>query len=837
MRILQVDIDGKRLELHPYISIVAGLTDATREHLVAVLSGVIAGRAAGAAGLVEAHGVLLDLTAENLDLLDMTSSAVAVDPIVRADDLPGASLAPAARQRVDLARQRALVDESLRRAESTATRADAAFAASREALEALGAPAPETAVSLAEPRAAVETRRAQREAAERALADAQAELDEATAAERAAHAAIGEAHAQRNDAPRVEAATDALERAREGRDPFAAAALEAARERVSELERELAAAEAGKAADANAARVVEDARAARIAELEARRDALQASLRSLDAVDPFPVEVALAQAESDESVERVPSREAQSLADEWVDLQARITAGAPAAGDDPRALATARRRLDEARLALFEAERAVRLPDISREDAEALEDAHEKVLGLQSKSDRRFGGGKTRSKLDEAQEAEQALLDRFGFLSYADFVMGTSILQVDPGKELNLESARDELAAAEDELTRLEKGVDAELTQAELRNQQRVLRSRVVELLGRDPGNDVEWALRQVRVTNQEHGSRFDRLRDALERAGVVVADADAAGTQLIAVARVWLDEQQMTASERTRVESELAATEAELRAGREAEDDSSALRTDSAERRRRIEARLDDALAELEDARQRVELHAAAEIAMAHAKVDLEAAMADDDDIGAAVAALEQRAADAATAVRDARAAYIAADTTLLDARRAESDAVVELAALTEQLEQTGQLIDRAAREAAVEVAQSAADEARVEVTRLRADAAALDQRMAALPEPSAEDAEIDVDASIEELEWYLLSRVAAQRAVSYAGSVPLILDDALGDISAEALDHVLERLERMTSAVQVIVLSDDAEVAQWAERAGPDRAAIVTLEALTAA
>ncbi|MGH9273194.1 MAG: hypothetical protein ACRDZU_00985, partial [Acidimicrobiales bacterium] len=79
------------------------------------------------------------------------------------------------------------------------------------------------------------------------------------------------------------------------------------------------------------------------------------------------------------------------------------------------------------------------------------------------------------------------------------------------------------------------------------------------------------------------------------------------------------------------------------------------------------------------------------------------------------------------------------------------------------------------------------------------------------------------------EELEWYLLARLAAQRAVSVAGSLPLLLDDALRGLDAPGVDHLLGRLERMAEAVQVIVISDDPLVAAWANEAGPARAAVV--------
>ena len=79
------------------------------------------------------------------------------------------------------------------------------------------------------------------------------------------------------------------------------------------------------------------------------------------------------------------------------------------------------------------------------------------------------------------------------------------------------------------------------------------------------------------------------------------------------------------------------------------------------------------------------------------------------------------------------------------------------------------------------------------------------------------------------EEIEWYLLARLAAQRAVCLGGSLPLLLDDALEGLDEDQLGHVLGRLERMADAVQVIVVSDDPLAASWALMAGQDRAAVI--------
>jgi DNA repair ATPase RecN len=58
----------------------------------------------------------------------------------------------------------------------------------------------------------------------------------------------------------------------------------------------------------------------------------------------------------------------------------------------------------------------------------------------------------------------------------------------------------------------------------------------------------------------------------------------------------------------------------------------------------------------------------------------------------------------------------------------------------------------------------------------------------------------------------------------------VPLVLDEALHDLSGAALVRVLERLERMSGAVQLIVLTDDPAATAWAAEAGLERALLLT-------
>ena len=90
MRLLQLTLDPERdavLELHGAMTVVTGMSDRERQRLIRIVTAVAKGDDPGAPGLVEAHGVVLDLTSEVLAMLDTGAD---VDPLVRRRDLPGA---------------------------------------------------------------------------------------------------------------------------------------------------------------------------------------------------------------------------------------------------------------------------------------------------------------------------------------------------------------------------------------------------------------------------------------------------------------------------------------------------------------------------------------------------------------------------------------------------------------------------------------------------------------------------------------------------------------------------------------------------------------------------
>jgi len=73
------------LSFHPQVTVVGGLDDDGRQRLLDALRALPAGTDPGWEGLVEAHGVVLDLHRENLRLLGMGHS---VDVVVGPGDLP-----------------------------------------------------------------------------------------------------------------------------------------------------------------------------------------------------------------------------------------------------------------------------------------------------------------------------------------------------------------------------------------------------------------------------------------------------------------------------------------------------------------------------------------------------------------------------------------------------------------------------------------------------------------------------------------------------------------------------------------------------------------------------
>jgi len=169
------------------------------------------------------------------------------------------------------------------------------------------------------------------------------------------------------------------------------------------------------------------------------------------------------------------------------------------------------------------------------------------------------------------------------------------------------------------------------------------------------------------------------------------------------------------------------------------------------------------------------------------------------------------------------AQAEVEAAEARLARHRQA-SDRVAELCGLLEEIEgRLGDLGDNInAQESLVAAASEGLATTEAQLASRSSDAA---------EEPVAlEDLLVGLPEGVNDTEWYLLTRLAGLRAVSFAGSVPLVLDGALADLDRESAHRVLDKVEAMTDVVQVIYLGDDDAVVEWAALRGAD-AAVITV------
>lgn len=873
MRLLQLATGpDELLDLHPNLTVVVGLDDATHASLVQAVSG-LARAAAPTEGLLEAHGVLFDLDEALLRVLEIDGHDL--DPVVHPGDFPTGPVSVDARELRALEQDFAALlkrisaqaerQSAARGALAAAEQAlDAAHRARRDAeagasgqleevdrlsrrLDALAAERHRLEEELEPVRAAEDSAALDRRAVQERTAGVREARDAATARRRALEAELDALAASLDPAAlagldEARAAVDAATTRPNGSDPqpgggpTATATVEAAAPGVD------AEADGERGSDHD-----DESDDARVARLEARAQALDDLLLVLQPIDSDAVAQALAVLEGDDVTDLVPSEEAARLADE---LDA-VTAELGPATDDPAAtgmsVADARARLDDARQALLEAEQAIRNPRLDREEVDRLEDIHAELLDAADRADRRLAGDRARRRVEELRAAEQEVLDRLGFASYSEYMMGSSLLHVDPVKEAALDAARRTLAEAEDEWHRIQRATEASLARAARLDRRRQLLEQARELLGQAvAAGPPQEALRALRVPAVSRRDAGQRVQEALVAAGVDLGDEELDDEELVLLAEAWLgeaervDQRRRTAvDERSAIDEELAAL-APVGAGPRpalhlVTDPPSAgaaavpVETDHDDDRDDS----DDAMAELQRALAGAEARHAAHLAAAdrHAAVELELAAARELERAAVEAAL---AADAeVSAAQETEADLVQRRRALEEALSRLADEVFETDAALGRLGTAGPDIDELNR--LIDEATIRHEEAVRGVQEEDQALAALDAegRAAALEIERLQDivaAQGTGDSTpAEELEWYLLARLAAQRAVSVAGSLPLLLDDALRGLGPSEVHHVLDRLEPMAEAVQVIIVSDDPVVASWAAVAGPARAAVV--------
>ena len=827
MRVLRLVASGDyAVDFHPYVTVVTGLSDAQRESVRAAFRAAVKGRTTGVGGLLEVHDVLLDLDERTLGLLDLAD--VAVDIVVQPDDLPGAASSDVGRKQRAAARRLEALEstveeraDALRRAEERAEVARAAVAerqaeiethadgdgpdgdAELARLEAALTEAEEAVHGLSEPgsQAAGELERAERE-----LADAQTAADDDELAERAASR-------QALEARRAECV--------EALDPDAVADFEQALARSQELEDEReraeheadddAAAEVPAEDDIDGAGAGSEGEPDPVVDVAARIEEIRGALALQASFDPADVRAALDALRLNPSAgQLVPSTEAVQLAERLGQLERRVVALEDRSDELPDPVATERvaGRLEEIRAEIRAAEQGVTPSDIAA-NVSALEAAHAEVIEAREALDGRFGKARAQQRYEAAVAAEETLLDVLGIRSYTDFMTGgraSIYANAEPeelrrlrAEERELELELRDLAAREQ---RAEELATAEQERREARGQARTMLD--------DPGiedDDLIRALYALRVPAEDTTPAGD-LAEALEAVGLAVRALDLAPEDLEVIAADWLEAYDRAADRRALLEEELGRLE-ELAgdadetssdpvddppAGDESDEDPpdedppAGQESPGQEASGDIAERAAEAHAAVRAAQTRMIAHETA----ARELDDLATELDQLEEVEREVEARRQRLDAAERAASDARQRVEA-----LDAGREAAEAEDELPAARRALEE----------------AETARDEGAAEVATLTA---ALGE-LAGTPAP------------VEEIEWYLLARLAAQRQVSFAGSVPMLIDDALTTVDDEGLVHLLDRLERMAGAVQVVHLTDDERVAQWARTLGDDRAAVV--------
>jgi hypothetical protein len=696
MRILELRTSGESvLEFHPNVTVVSGLSADTRDDVIRAVTALPSGDDPGLGGLVEAHGVMFDLTLETLEVFGLRSP---VDVLVRPEDLPGGN----------------------------------GRTASAESAPA----APPASLAASEPREVTRARD---------------ELNDA----REAFEVLEEAHGRADRQWTV---------ASETRQKIMSALDAARRERDKEQARLEAPEGAPDSARGDSLRLS-------IEQLTAALDELAGAVLELEERDPRPIEVLIDEFHKPASATMVPSREAIALADEFADLQEKLADLEARREADGRGTESTMRRLDDARAALAAAQRSVAKPEMGPDDIAALEAAHEAVLEAEKKASGRLGRKSGQKLLEAAQEEEQAILDRIGFPTWSSYVMGSSLLNIDPIAEQALERANDEMAEAEMAWEQMTQEIENDPEYSELLDRLEAVYLIAFDMLGGNDEGDLENRLRLVEVPEEEVAKEdiVDALRYQLGLVGVeleprVVPDVvvNTAQDWLAATVGHW-EKYRALQDEHVRVEHELATIKREYEMFGVASEE--------------IDASRPERQAALEIAESKV----------AEILVDLEQATELESELQAQLETREML-------MGAARFSVTAAEAKLADA---ESAAEVD-------------------------------GDATIEIDSLESKDTSLYDSLPYAAEDDSSDTESG-QVAVDDIEFYFLTRVSALRSVSQAGSVPLIIDDALAGLAENEARHVLGKLEEMSESVQVIYLTDDDVVASWADSRGLERAAVV--------
>ncbi len=736
---------------------------------------------AGGRGSLEVFGVYLDLNRETLDLLEMNQD---LDVVLKASDLPGAE---PARPDQD--------GSSWDERDSSDIASDPAGSA-------------EPAQSLAE-------------------------------ADNTYRSTLASIDALRSELERVESHRRSLagdvDAARGSLDSFAVAGLTAAREELAALEAAVArtsAASAQQPTDPSAPALEESPDdhpervsvgdvvfdqpevEQRVEELISESNRLKSELKRLRSIDPEPVDRALRElTAASRPTEPAVSPEAEALAREWNSISEQIVSLSQLHSAEIEDMAALVARRDEAYSRLAIAQDALRSPSHDPAAIAELESIHDEIFEIEGKG-LRLGAAKIRRRQEELRAQEAELLERLGFDTWTTYVMGAASADVLNRRRGELEAANVAYEEAEAKVTAAQHGAPS-IDPPDL----------VDARPGAGPHPFVHLPIPRIRPWSRPDRSpeqppdRTRGLDDQRRRRGSLAASGPArhrCGTPGA-----------VTHSRGTRVGGRGLARDDERPAGphrrgrgnpqrhrmgdRPAGGPARGRRSDTGGRSRPRRCRTTS----------RPTPPGAADAVTDSALVP---AYGQSQGIEpAALATPELLAARLRVKECERRA-------------RGHEDAAGQLAPLQaelERLEMSAREIQASLteREQTVIEADRRREAASAELRTIEAEAARAARSRRPEPQEPPRGRVAMGSAGAEAVEWYVLARLAQQRSVSFVGSVPIVVDDAFSAWSIDELRDVFERLERMSEVIQIVMLTDDADISAWARSLGSTRASVLDL------
>ncbi|MCB1027872.1 MAG: hypothetical protein KDB24_08940, partial [Microthrixaceae bacterium] len=431
-------IEGLELELHPRLTVVSGLPDPVRQRLAGTIAAIPRGTEPVGRGLIEVHGVRLDLTLENLELLGCDRD---IDAVLTPDELPGGA--------------------------------------------------------------------GTEEDPDEALTGAQAELRDADEQYRQVKQSAATTRRQLDDLYEDQVSLSRqIDSARGGLDSFAEANLFAAEEELASLRRattEMGSVDGDLAEQAAAADILDR----RISEAATARDLLANT-------DPEPVRNAYRALKLALEPSRVPDPNAQKLADQLAQAEARRRQALVAGGHEASfSKASARRQVAVA--AVMEAEREQRQPKLSPALVDELEAVRDEYFAAERGGKRVLGKSR---RLNSLKHRQDELLAQMGFTSWQAYLLGVTDDPTALERQQRHREARAALAEAEGQVHAANAARRNDPTVRAAESEVDELCDRAKALLGRQVA-DLEGALRSRTIEAPAEG--VDAAAQQLSRALAVV--------------------------------------------------------------------------------------------------------------------------------------------------------------------------------------------------------------------------------------------------------------------------------------------------------------------------